>query len=517
MPQDRQDRDDFWDIDKLLPKKQSRLSPFATQSPLHEYRDQTPPPREDRLDGRLTVTSDSGAMTTETYVPQRQTLITRVTIRRYEGRYDFYDRFRKAAVLYYDVRAAACPFVPFYSYMPQYEQMTREQKDYYFFWRDEVRQGRYPKTDYSYVYLHVYELLNLPEKQTPEQGLQRLLTLWLTYRSQLHTLDKLFSVWVQDYCLLYRLTPPMDMLAEQLPELIAATAFKEFYLFDADTMSAEGLSSLLGYFSDYDYHVSRYCTGDSKAMFEQHMRDAVGPLVAQLLREAEWMRSPRSLIVREAFPNSLCTHKVKCRLEIEYHPLTRATPLRDSITSAVKYTENRLRAILGVKSRLAVKHLPEACKAMLDRYFDTVFAQTQRMAREATIPSYEHKYDAPKQALSLSGAMDIEKLSWSNTLRLVSEEEARELQQSSVRAPFAETTPAAPASVALTEAHGRLLRHALTADIAAAVDTDVLVEQINEAFTEWIGDVVLTLDADAYQLIEDYREDVEAWLLKTGM
>lgn len=523
MSDERQRRDDFWDLDKLLPKKQSRLSPFASQVSLHEYSDGAPSEGGDDPDGQLTIPTREGACTTETYVPKRQPLITSVTIRRYEGRYDFYDRFRKAAQLYYDVRGAECPFVPFYSYMPQYEQMTREQKDYYFYWRDEVRHGRYPRTDYSYVYLYVYELLNLPEKQTAEQGLSRLVSLWTTYRRDLRALDKLFSVWIQDYCLLYRLTPPVQLLQEHLNELIAATSFKEFYLFDADAMTEEGLGSLLLYFSDYDYHASRYFTGDSKDAFEGHMRGAMGPLIARILREAEWMRSPRAVIVRDAFPNSLCTHKVKCRLEIEYHPVARATQLRDVVTGAVKYTENRLRALLGVKSRLAVKHLPDEYKRCIDRYFDTVYEDVQRTARREQTAAYEHKYDAPQEALSFSGAIDIEKQSWSNTLRLVSEEEALELsgasqaeEASATSAPDTVAETACDSSYGLSGAHIDLLRRALVGDVETSVSADVLAEEINEAFSEQLGDVVLTVSEQGYRLIEDYREDVEAWLSNMG-
>ncbi len=552
MADRRQDQDDFWDLDKLIPKKQAmgnyaahtpdltrketsshRLKPFASQVQLPVYEDvarQNAPSFSENT--RLTKSPAQGIADVQTYVPLRQTLITRVTVRRYNGQYDFYDRFRRSALLYYDVPGEESAFVPFFSYMPQYEQMSGAQKKYYFFWRSQVRCGRFLKSDYAYIYLYVYEILNLPEKQTAEEGLSVLIDLWVTYRHAMRTLDKVFSVWVQDYCLLYRLTPPMEKLSPFLADLIEVTTFKEFYLLDAQKMTNESIGSLIGYFSDYDYHTCRYCTGDSKEIFQTHMRGALAPVLSHMLHAAEWLHTPASLIVREAFPNSLCTHKVKCRLEIEYHPIARATQLREGVTAAVKYTENRLRALLGVKSRLSVKGLKDEYKATIDRYFDAVF-EVVRAAQKPPVAEYEHKYDAPKESLSMAGAMDIEQRSWDNTFRLVSEFEAEELKENLISAdktgqktkdkeientmPTVQTTDetvSAEGRFGLSDAHVDMLRRALSGEVQGDAEVDMLAETINETFSEQFGDIVLCASDGGYALIEEYREDVEAWLLK---
>ena len=530
---DRQTKDDFWDIEKLLPKKKSALSPFATHSPMAEYTDLVPPAskRADDAECRLSATVPSGNLTpsAETYVPAHQKLLRRVTVRRYEGRYMFYDSFRRAAELYYDVHGSPSPFVPFYSYMPQYQQMSREQKDYYFYWRDEVRAGRFIRTDVSYVYLYAYEIINLPEKQSPEQGLRQLLLLWKTYRKELRGIDKYFSVWIQDFCLIYRLIPPADLLDGCLAELISLTTFKEFYLFDTDAMTADGLRSLLFYFSDYDYHTSRYYTADSREAFEGHMCAVIGPLLSRVLATVDMAYAPTSLLVREAFPNSLCTYEVKCRLEIEYYPLARAAELRSAITAAVKYTENRLRASLGVKSRLAVRGLSEEHKAHIDVYFDTLFRKTLAEQRRRSTPEYEHKYDAPKEALSFIGADDIERISWKNTMRLVVDAESEDptehapeerldgvapLAEQAATSPSADTVDGQRLSAAQIAFVAGILRDG---DRPCGMEADVLAEAVNEAFLDILGDIILEQVNGAYSLIEDYREDVEAWALSKGM
>lgn len=531
---DRQTKDDFWDIEKLLPKKKSSLSAFSTRSPMTEYTDlvATPPRTQDSDACRLTAIPAHAAFTStaESYTPAHQKLLRRVTVRRYEGRYMFYDSFRRAAELYYDVHGSPSPFVPFYSFMPQYQQMSREQKDYYFYWRDEVRAGRYIRTDVSYVYLYAYEIINLPEKCSAEEGLRKLLLLWKTYRKELRGIDKYFSVWIQDFCLIYRLTPPADLLDGCLAELISLTSFKEFYLFDTDAMTAEGLRSLLFYFSDYDYHTSRYYTADSREAFEGHMCAVLGPLLSHIVATVDMAYAPTSLLVREAFPNSLCTYEVKCRLEIEYYPLARAAELRSAVTAAVKYTENRLRASLGVKSRLSVRGLSEEHKAHIDVYFDTLFRKVLAEQRKQHTPEYEHKYDAPKETLSFVGADDIERLSWKNTMRLVVDAEETERTDvtplTPATVPVAEHVDGAAAAASSTAEDARTLSTEQTDFLVgilrgeyrpSGMQADVLAEGINEAFLDMIGDIVLEQDNGVYSLIEDYREDVEAWLLSKGM
>lgn len=530
MPADRQEKDDFWDLDKLAPKSKKTLSPFATRSPMVEYTDSyRAAPPTDSGDRRLTSlpASPHGFQRQgESYTPAHQRLIRRVTVRRYEGRYMFYDSFRRSAELYYDVHGTPSPFVPFYSYMPQYQQMSREQKDYYFYWRDEVRAGRYIKTDVSYVYLHAYEIINLPEKQTLEEGLRRLVMLWRTYRRVLRGIDKHFSVWIQDFCLLYRLSPPVELVCELLPELLSATTFKEFYLIDEGDMSSDGIRTLLSYFSDYDYHAGRYYTKENKEAVDRHMSAALGPILSRILSDTDAVHAPTALLVREAFPNSLCTHEVKCRLEIEYHPLTRAAALRSAVTAAVKYTENRLRALLGVKSRLAIRDLHDEDKALIDRYFDELLRAERREQQRRTVPSYEEKYDVPREALSFVGADDIERTSWDNTLRLVSEEEAAELYAPPPPADgrvLREEPPPPAAQASDTDTYGLAeealdaLRKALGGGFTSDMQTDALAEQINEAFSQGFGDIVLERQGDAYTVIEDYREDVRIWLSSKGM
>lgn len=539
------EKDDFWDIEKLLPPKngaQKKQQPDRSGI----FRAPTPVLFTDEVElGGQTNASEQGILTLPSsndakpndyaedlsYRPTWNPLIRRITVKRRRDRYDFYDGFRKAAILYYDVPGSKCDFLPFYSYMPQYAQMNRDQRAYYFYFRSEVREGRFPKTDYSYIYLLVYEILNLPDNITKERGIELLCTLWQTYRKALPGIDKYFSVWVQDYCMIHRLPAPTARMRSFIVPVIAGSEFKEFYLSDIDSVSSEGITAMTAYLSQYNWQNGKYATGEHSELYRMHMIEAIKPLLSEIMANAVQTGDHASIIVRDAFPYSLCTHSVKCRLEIEYYPLSRATALRTEMTMAIKYAENRLRAAMGVKSRLSVQGLPDRFKRTIDAYFDGIFEQKKREQRIANLPEYEKMYDVAHEPLSFAGAEEIERTSWGVTMKLVDEEDAEQIRAENAM-PIAQSAPAPPAPTAQTIPHTtaaasdlraddesvRFLRALLSDEGPAASHTicgaeaDVLAERINEYFAEEWGDIVMEQTENGYCLLEDYREDIEEWL-----
>ena len=226
-------------------------------------------------------------------------------------------------------------------------------------------------------------------------------------------------------------------------------------------------------------------------------------------------------IVRDAFPCSLCTHSVKCRVEIEYYPLGRSDEIRARVTSALKYVENCLRAALSVKSRLATRSLDPSDKALIDAYFENLFRALNEKRRLEHREAYEELYDAPKESMSFSGADTIEQNSWENTWRLVENEavEAAEpvmpITENIVAVTQEETAPEKEEDHVL-----RYLEAILSADVMAKkealrladVPEETLAEKINEIFFAIIDDVVLEIRDGGAVLIEDYREEVSEWL-----
>ncbi len=509
----KDEMDEFWSIDKLVPKKKT-VKPFATEIKCADVT-LSGNSSADSNDGKLTFSS----MTVEDklpdreYTPENNSFIKSVKIKHSLDRYDFYGSFRKAALVYFDYKTERCDYTPFYSYLPQYSQLTLPQKNYYFFWRSELRYKRYLKADYSYITLYAFEILNLADKIPPNEGIKLLCDVWEHYRSQCPRMDTDFSVWVQDYCLVHGLSAPCELISGFLHEIIRISPLKEFYLSDYSHISTAGKGVFLSALTDYDWRRGKYSSGETAALYEKHMLGAMGSVIFDMWYSGDLLRSLNQIekIRRQAFPKSICTHKVKCDLEIEYTPISSST-LREKITGAVRYCENKLRALLGIKSRLAVKDMDRYYAHIIDKYFETLYKEQSEKRRKESQPEYEKLYDAPKGKLSFGGAAEIEQSSWQTTARLVSELEPDEIIP--VAEPQADTDfQASAVQATLGDVERRFLESCLAGENPPdTLENGALAQNINEALYDELSDIVIELTDSGYAVIEDYREDAERLL-----
>lgn len=537
------EKDEFWDLDKIVPNKKPVMNGFATSIKTAEHEI---PGEPDKNKAQRRINYKEMPLTSRneefSFVPDNMSLIKRITIKRTADKYDFYGNFRKAALIYYEYKMPKCDFTPFYSYMPQYTQLNSSQKNYYFYWRDEIRHGKFLKSDYAYLYLLVYEVLNLPDKIEPPDGIKLLCKLWREYRESLPRIDAYFSVWVQDYCFVHNLPCPISEVKDFIFDVIASSDFKEFYLSDTDEAGDFGTEAMIAYLSDYDWHKGKVTTEENAELYRTHINGAMRLVFKVLCVGAYSSEETKiSVLTRNAFPNSLCTHAVKCKLDIEYVQLSADEELRKEVTAALRYTENKLRALFGVKSRLGVKDLPDNCRRTIDSYFDNVF-EIVREKRDSVISAeYDKFYTAEKKELSFADADEIERASWTTTVRLVDTEGA-EVDEGSDETAVTSNTSSDKDTVAVSETVNAEnndsecstenktdeidlnLSYGLSADDIAALraamdgqgDTidDMTFERINEAFSENFGDIVLEHDGEKYVVIEDYTEDVSEWLSK---
>ncbi len=519
------DKDSFWDLDVLLParKKSQPAKPFAARVETVEI---SAPPKQapvNKGETRITAALEEKENVTA-YHPQGNDLLLSVRVAKRVAEYNFYGQFCRDAAKYLREEGDACAFVPFFSYIPQYSQLNDAQKQYYFYWRSAVRRGEYPQTEESYFYLYVYEIINLPEIIPPENGIELLCDVWTAYRKSLPRINKYMVEWVADYCLVHALPCPSEKLRPFLAKILPLATLKEFYLGAMGDYSPRGVDTALAFFSDYRWRESRYAAGEGYPLFETHILAALSPVLEYLFaRENTLLReAARTIHRRDAFCGSLCAHNVRCRLEITYHSVRDASDLRSCITAAVKYAENKLRALLMVKSRLSVHISQLAVTDLIDRYFAGAAHSIKKTDKAESLPEYEKWYDAPTQGVDFAHAQEIEKLSWGTTMTLIPEEEAKEIeekQKAPEKLPDVTIPPESADEAALTDDEKTYLRLRMDAvdDVqsflrACGKMEDEIVAAINEKSLLCIGDVILESDGLGYCIVEDYMEEISAWI-----
>lgn len=133
---------------------------------------------------------------------------------------DYRERlFYKQAVFMADFEDDYESSAQFQMYFPTYQMMSYEQLRTYFTWRSRVRRGDIRRTDLSYVFLYIYELINNIGVSDGEDGLNKLLCIWKAFRKYTKMMDKYMAVWVRDYYVLNECRISFGELLEKEPVL----------------------------------------------------------------------------------------------------------------------------------------------------------------------------------------------------------------------------------------------------------------------------------------------------------
>ncbi|MBR3423749.1 MAG: TerB N-terminal domain-containing protein, partial [Clostridia bacterium] len=408
-------------------------------------------------------------------------------------------------------------------------QMNTSQFDYYFFLRDEIRSGRYPVADLSYILLFIYEIINLGNCSDNEKDISTLCGLWNAYRVVYPVLDKYLSEWAADYCLIHSVDLPLSA-ASVLPRIAPRSTLKEFYLEEAFKRSGDDISvfseCLISSCSDYVPEKSRYLSDNPDLL--KKLKLIFCETVADMIVRQTGLFSPdsrsESVIKRDAYSGSLCSYNVKKRLSVTVRSPFRSQDFRREITEILRYCENIVRRNEGIRSRLTVD-LPADIRNIIDNGFSS------RPPGE----EYLSFYDSPSGPVSIEGAIELENSSWESTERLV----GNSFDEESIEEPNGALSyipdtdeygslvtsnntlyPPKPASIDFDTILSEMLNNPDLAfeDLCrdAGLFPDSVASEINESFSEEIGDIILDNSKGKYLLIEDYIEDIKDLIDRKG-
>ncbi|MDO7905657.1 TerB N-terminal domain-containing protein [Paenibacillus sp. JX-17] len=288
-----------------------------------------------------------------------------------------------------------CSPAAFHCYWPTYENMSADQQRWYFYWRSEVRQQRYPDTDLSYLFLYVYELINGIGWTRAEEGLWLLTDIWEAYHEPYPKLDRYLSLWIQDYIWANKLQGVLD---DQLRKRLGSGQgeWRELELYrQLDAVPMElGLKDWLA-LSDYDVKKSGLYSNEEHAGELNRLIPKVFELVAQYLARkdgkslAERFTPPSQTTVRrQLFRNAVYEPSIYGRhVTAAYYSMSTYKPLRMYVTQLIRLTENKLRTLLSYKSKLRGIHVSSEIRDLVERFIEqeTARAAVQRRQEQVTI------------------------------------------------------------------------------------------------------------------------------------
>ena len=216
------DKDDFWNIDRILPKGNS-VPNKPTRVVTTEI--STGSAHISGVDVRMlfsVVNEKRSVNSLESSIAKEcdyeyfndSRVISYAYVGKYSNVLSYDNRIRMYALRYFDKSGNEnAEFVEYFSFKPNFSELSAPQLEYYLSWRSCVRRKLFFKTSPSYVLLLVTEIVNLPDKILPKEGIDLIISLFLNCLEDASKFERIISDILFEYCVVHNIPIPYEKIA----------------------------------------------------------------------------------------------------------------------------------------------------------------------------------------------------------------------------------------------------------------------------------------------------------------
>ena len=434
--------------------------------------------------------------------------------------------------------------VPFSSYFPYYQRMGYDQLRTYFTWRTKIRNGKVTPTSTSYAFLYIYELLNQIGVDNPEDGLNKLITFWQSFRIYDETIDKYVLQWLKDYHIYYPLPHSFREFAEthqlimHYPTVFCYESGKEesfdlfatiskynikkstFYSDETKDMINDSFFYVLEQFREL-FRASGQCFED--LIFNSLSREVTWIPFDRALFYPSWEQSERQVALSQKEIYNYRENRWK------YKSVRLSDHGQQLVGYIIKEMECSLRKIVKFKYKLTAK--PSVCDEKTLATFEemgiSITEFIQKCVKDFHVESTRIEVSVDVANL---GQIRQEALQTQEKLIVPEEEPAQQIEELEVETEVLEqelisSETASPLDIwqelkeSLTKIELEALEIILSNEDIKKFAADnmimleVLVEGINDKAMDYIGDAILELDWDGSIIVYDeYQESLVKWI-----
>lgn len=431
-------------------------------------------------------------------------------------------------------------YVPFESYSPTYRQMSFEQQQWYFYWRTQLRQGKPLATDLSYLFVYVYELLNVVGANSPTDARNRLVSFWHVYRGLQPKLDSSLVDWVADFSVLHNLSESaLAWYANVLSEGVTNKNNEQLQLEawyqqgrDYDALPAPTLYALAGYAAQQNKFYQAY---QGEVALDDALKRGVAVIDGYVQQQQQlslyelYLPMPTQSVIRPPLQGALHTYPTTPIVIGRVRPWLSEGGLKNDLRQILRYTENILRTQEGFKTKLRGVTLPPEWATVLDQAFVKALPKRTVSIDLADAAALQRESDALRQRL-----LDASEVGTPDEPQLTTSAPALPPSATSPTiVPAIERPDDAPTGLltdlpaliaimgSATSEATELLRSLRTRQwqtVPTNLNTggngfvSLLFDRVNEQAIEALGDALLFIEGDEWVVAEDYRDEI-AYLL----
>ncbi len=461
------------------------------------------------------------------YVPIGKPFIQRVALTKQNGKSA--SEFESDSRKYENREGTECEFFSFHSFSPTFRNLPPEAFEYYFWWRQNIKQNNPLKASWPYLSLYISEMINSEEKDVFENyiSMWKLFEWYALPESEFRFEEaeaKLPEI-LTDYALIHNLPISKDVSENAVIAAAENARFKEIFFDSGHEVSLTVLLSDL--FSDYRFEDSKFKESIRPINAKNYIYGAVK--YAREKAISENYEHPLSGVFREKTTVTRFSYaslvyvlpKYTYVIKVEFCSSNRSYILRNTVSGIVKHCENRLRNHSGIKSKLRVFSLEPFFRDAVDEYLDVSLPKVKAVYREkkTELPEYEKQYELPKTEFSIEKARRIEEKSWDTTDKLtegmeeynaVSEsktyvKEEPKKKDDKLGGELSEILEVCPeCRNFLFAIFEKKYTVAYNESVKLGIPPSVIADRINEAAFDVIGDTLLDEEDGKFSVIEDY-------------
>ena len=267
--------------------------------------------------------------------------------------------------------------IPCSGFLTSFSALTKEQKEYFFYFAQKTDEGIFVPTYFPYIQLYLCRRvrLDLPRKLLDDSFFR----LWRNCRKEFPLADKLFSDTLSDFCLLCRSEPNYSALSSllTLPDMRIRSFLMETFIFDCLFDRDHKLSPQEG------ECILRYLTAESfrkgKAYrFHSRFAHATEEAVESALKNGLFSRPELNRVLfRIQIPSQVKTVRrlflslpqeeiPSVTLLLCYYPFLHDENIRTRTDELIRYLENSIKRILKMKNCLSRIHISTEHRTFLD-------------------------------------------------------------------------------------------------------------------------------------------------------
>lgn len=439
-----------------------------------------------------------------------------------------------------------CPYHgQFQSYYPTYRTMTDRQLRGYFTWRAPVRAGQVEQTATSFAYVYLYELLMGIGVEPGRKAFDAIEAFWKTYRQFDPGMDRYVPKWLVDYVVEHDLPAELAAPYAHLEHDAAIAVLERAEKGALAAAPPKGrrrqptdfaaMGGATGEFAQAICQLSSYRLDESR-LYRERPEDVACVLLAVYSRLALHYRGSRTQGLTETlFGLRFAVRHVMYASAVRYEPgfhedcvyelsPTRRYVCKNGLWSCDSYHDGGARsAKLGQIVRAVDRQLRQAL-GYAHPLKDHAEAKYLVKIIDDEIAAYLgwKQASAPRRVeIDLSKLAGIRSAAAVTREALLVDEEREDsvAEEAPVASPLshpqeAPVQPEGHGDLGLSKDEAALLQALLDErEYAGPGNVDLMVDAINEALFDLLGDTAIEFGADGEpQLVEDYVEDVRAAL-----